>query len=802
MKKLYILLVVAFVGFIGNAQIINFPDANFKAKLLSASAINNHIAISTGGAWMTIDADGDGEIQVSEAALVSILNLSPNTANSEISDLTGLSYLTGLTDLDCGNNTLLTFDRSVLGDYTKLVSLRLQLNSLTSVNVSGMTNLRFLEVNDNNLTSLDITGLNSLESLNCFYNQITSLTATSNLKRLNCNWNPITNLNLDNCTSLVDLNCVQNQLSSLNINHITTLQYVDCYFNQLTSLAVNNLDSLVALNCSHNQITSFDVAGMNELMNFSCANNLLTELDVSQAPKVSGPNCSYNPNLATLNTKNGRGSSPYFESCPALRYICVDAGALDTVNSRIQTYGYTNCFANTYCSFIPGGTFYSILGKNKFDANTNGCDDADYAMPNLKVKFLNGSTSSTVISDYFGEFKHDVQSGTHVLTPVLENPTYYTVSPASVSIGFPATASPVTQNFCITANGSHPDLEIALYPTSSARPGFSGGYVLIYKNKGNVIQSGSVTFTYDGTKMQYVSGSAVITSQTANSITWNFTNLNALVSRYINLNFRVNSPTDTPAVNGGDFLNFTATVTGLTDEVPADNTTTMRQDVINSYDPNDKVCTEGPTIGTAMIGKYLHYIIRFENNGTANAENIVVKDLINTIDFDINSLMPLHASHPFATRITGTGIVEFIFENINLPFDNANNDGYIAFKIKTRTSLNLGSVVRNYAQIYFDYNFPITTNNYRTTVVALGNQDFEFNNVFTLSPVPAKEMLTITAKQDVIMNSASIYNTLGQLVHVITDPKENIDVSELNDGNYFIRIFTDKGSATGKFIKE
>ena len=39
MKKLYFLLFFAF-SFIANAQIVNIPDANFKAKLLSADPSN------------------------------------------------------------------------------------------------------------------------------------------------------------------------------------------------------------------------------------------------------------------------------------------------------------------------------------------------------------------------------------------------------------------------------------------------------------------------------------------------------------------------------------------------------------------------------------------------------------------------------------------------------------------------------------------------------------------------------------------------------------------------------------------
>jgi hypothetical protein len=100
-------------------------------------------------------------------------------------------------------------------------------------------------------------------------------------------------------------------------------------------------------------------------------------------------------------------------------------------------------------------------------------------------------------------------------------------------------------------------------------------------------------------------------------------------------------------------------------------------------------------------------MIRFENKGTAEAQNVVVKDMIDTSKFDVSSLVVTQGSHPFVTRITETNKVEFIFENINLPFDDATNDGYVAFKIKTKPSLVVGDSFSNTASIYFDYNFPI-----------------------------------------------------------------------------------------------
>ena len=259
---------------------------------------------------------------------------------------------------------------------------------------------------------------------------------------------------------------------------------------------------------------------------------------------------------------------------------------------------------------------------------------------------------------------------------------------------------------------------------------------------------------------------------------------------------------ETPAVNSGDVLPYTATVVGATDETPADNVATLNQTVINSLDPNDKTCLEGTTVSPNMVGNYVHYVIRFENNGTANAENIVVKDVIDATKFDVSSLIPLSGSASYTTRITNTNQVEFVFQNINLPFAAGTNTGYVAFKIKTKPTLVLGDTFSNSANIYFDYNFPIVTNTTTTTIATLGNQDFEFGSVFALSQVPAKNSLTITSKKDVIITSLSIYNTLGQVVQVNTNPNETIDVSGLQRGSYFIRITSDKGSATSKFIKE
>lgn len=83
MKKILLLLLLI-AGF-SNAQTVNIPDANFKAKLLSANAING-IALNANNQSIVIDINGNNEIEVSEALDVASLYVS----NSNISDLAGV----------------------------------------------------------------------------------------------------------------------------------------------------------------------------------------------------------------------------------------------------------------------------------------------------------------------------------------------------------------------------------------------------------------------------------------------------------------------------------------------------------------------------------------------------------------------------------------------------------------------------------------------------------------------------------------------------------------------------------------
>lgn len=72
--------------------------------------------------------------------------------------------------------------------------------------------------------------------------------------------------------------------------------------------------------------------------------------------------------------------------------------------------------------------------------------------------------------------------------------------------------------------------------------------------------------------------------------------------------------------------------------------------------------------------------------------------------------------------------------------------------------------------------------------------------IFTIYPNPATEVLNISLENDVLLESVTIYNNVGQKIKTI---KHNtIDVSTLAKGLYFVEVTTNKGKASKKVIVE
>ena len=822
MNNFYILLVAYFISFTINAQIIDIPDAEFKNTLVNTACCSINGDPNTA---QPADTNDDGEISVAEALETRKMGLGSNNGIPvTISSLDGLEYFVNLVSFGLRNSDLTSID---LTNFSNLERIDLFNNtSLSSFNINGLANLHWFAFESSNaITELDLSTNQGLTYVSIWNSDLDNITfsSTNIISTLSFRESTIPNLDLSNLTELFSIVTIDSQLNGLDLSAQSIIKKIWCSNSQLTELDLSSNPLLEELWCSNNQLTELDLSSNPLLRQLDCNDNLLTSLDISNTI-VYNLKCENNQ-LESLNIKNGVYNRTYcefecdvnldFNNNPNLIYVCADDEdfngnyEISVVQNKINDYGYTNCHVNSYCSFVLGGEYYTIEGNVNIDLDANGCDTNDAVFPNLNFTSTDGVETGNFISNTTGDYSIPVGDGIHTITPNLENPNYFTINPSSFTVDFPTDASPYIQDFCVTPNGEHYDLEITIIPLAAARPGFDTDYKLIYKNKGTSTLSGDIIFGFQDEVMEFVSSTPPNESGLTDLLSWSFSDLTPFESREIDVTMNLNSPMDANPLNGGDNLTFITSISSSeTDETPDNNTFELHQTVVNSFDPNDKTCLEGDFITPEMVGDYVHYMIRFENTGTADAINIVVKDDIDVSKYDLSSLVPLHASHDYIARIkdnTTEHYVEFIFENINLPFDDANNDGYIVFKIKTLDTLALNDTFENDAEIYFDFNFPIITNNESTTVGTLSTEDFEFaNNTISLYPNPTTHTLYLESEQPI--KQIAIYDISGRRIKEIafTGSKTDVNISteSLTSGTYFVKIKTIQGETVRKIIKD
>lgn len=712
---------------------------------------------------------------------LTLLDFSSNELS--LANITGLS--SNLTSLNCGNNNLITLDVS---SFPNLISLGCFSNQLTSLDVSMLPSLNYLDANQNLLTNIDLSNNLNLQTLNIYNNQLVQL-------------------NTSGLPNLVLLYCSNNQLTSLDLSNNSLLMNLDYSYNNLPNLNIANLSKLNLLACTSTQTSQLNLENFEDLRYLSCDINNLQTLDLSNQTKLRTVTCTENLLLTSIFIKNGAIEDSFsFGNNPLLQYICADDDQLEFIQTQLNAMGMTGTVCNSYCTFSPGGNFNTIGGTTIFDDNNNGCEITDEVNPFIRLNITDGVETGATVTSISGSYTFFTNVGNYTISPNVENPTWFSFSPANANFTFTDNNNVATQDFCITAVGVHNDVEVVFAQLEPARPGFDATYKLVYKNKGNQMLSGTVTLNFDDSRTDVLATTPIAATTATNQLTWDYANLMPFESRSILLTLNINSPMETPAVNNGDILIFTSSITPqIIDEQPQDNQFVYEQTVVGSFDPNDITCLEGDTLSPSEIGKYLHYLVRFENTGTFFAENVVVRIEIDETKYDINSLQVLSDSHPSTTKITGN-LVEFIFEDIFL--EAAAGDppvgghGNVLFKIKSKETLEVNDTVTKKANIYFDYNFPIETNEANTTYVLLSNSIIVDDQTITCYPNPTKDVLHINSKYDI--KSVQLFDIQGRILEtqLVNDLETQLDLSAKAKGIYFIKVTSIFGEKVEKIIKE
>ncbi|MES2748763.1 MAG: T9SS type A sorting domain-containing protein [Bacteroidota bacterium] len=374
--------------------------------------------------------------------------------------------------------------------------------------------------------------------------------------------------------------------------------------------------------------------------------------------------------------------------------------------------------------------------------------------------------------------------------------SYFSTSSVYSNVTVPTGSGSTTYYFPITQLQAYNDLETYIVPYNNPRPGFTYTNTIFYKNKGlQTVNSGTVTFTNSPTvSITNISQSGTLTTPTGFSYT--FSNLLPNETRSITVTLQV--PT-IPTVSLGQIVTNAVSIEPISgDAVPDNNSASLSQTIVGSYDPNDKMEAHGGRIDIDDFSStdYLTYTIRFENTGTASAEFIRVEDTLNAA-LNASSVVILNASHPVDVRRINNKLI-WNFHNINLPPTITSptlSHGYVRFKVKPNSGYAIGDIIPNGAEIYFDYNPPIFTNNFQTEFVqSLGITDFTTPN-FILFPNPTDAVFQVNLQNsNENIQQVLITDLLGKTVKSIKNIDSNettVAVADLAKGLYLVEITTE-----------
>lgn len=88
---------------------------------------------------------------------------------------------------------------------------------------------------------------------------------------------------------------------------------------------------------------------------------------------------------------------------------------------------------------------------------------------------------------------------------------------------------------------------------------------------------------------------------------------------------------------------------------------------------------------------------------------------------------------------------------------------------------------------------------------ALGIDEFESGSSFLIYPNPTNSILNIQLNNSITIGTIYVFNLLGKEIFtqkINSVNQSEIDVSNFNDGLYFIKISTDSSSDTKRFLKQ
>lgn len=584
-----------------------------------------------------------------------------------------------------------------------------------------------------------------------------------------------------------------------------------------TSLTNNNsITSQIILNCDSTQLNANCLNGA-----VFCDANNNGILDSLETPIVGAPITLHLPNGTTYNTAAGTNGlySFSYTGFNSGGYVSVDQSWMAT-NGYLNSFNFLDTISNLSCTNNPTLNIPIICDTNSIsvgcingyvycDNNGNGImDTTETPFYNAPVTLNGFGGQVTVYTDSNGYYSYtgwQLSAGTVLISidPVWQanNSAYIIGNGTFISNLNCANNNQANLGLDCNSTGACADLWSSVTPWIGYYQNTTNSVWLKYGNYGSSAP-GNYTVSLD-----YPTGvTPVLTSInnsnytiTGNTITWTLSSSSSYSYHSDVIYF--NTPAGIP---DSTFHIFSSSITSATTDCDSSNNySTLGMMVGVSYDPNDKSVNQPTIVNPAVQDEYT-YVIRFQNTGTAPAQDVFILDSLST-NLDWSTFELLEATHPVQLVDMGNGIKKFDFPQIWLPDSTTNepaSHGHVVYKIKELSSLGEGDIIENTAYIYFDQNAPIITNttlNINTVGLGISKSN---STEFLVFPNPVKDMLNIQA--DAMIQQIRIVDLGGRLIYEASSNNmiENINTNAFSAGMYSIEVITTEGSGRHLFVKE
>lgn len=606
-----------------------------------------------------------------------------------------------------------------------------------------------------------------------------------------------------NITTTPDLCASGNGTATANVSG-GLAPYTYSWFNSQTTQSVSNLntgtyncivtDANACYDLGYGYVSYYSPITLSiSFSNASCIYVADGSITISAAGGTA-------PYTYTLLNNNLSQTSPTFSGLATGTYYikATDAnGCYSYYYNGGVIVGYNGIAA---CSGTIAGVVYD-------DVNQNCVQDAgEIGIPNIQVAATNLGTS--VWTNNAGYYTMTVPVGTH---NVQHYPSLYHKAKCPVSgiqsVTVAAFGSVVMADFADSTTLVQ-DLRVSGYNVNNAVPGFLHHKHIVYQNVGTIPITNADPRHVSDVQINFNSSApnATGTVNTTNEYTFGPVALQPYTLLDVYAHCTV--PTTVPL---GTILTYQDSVLPLANDVTYwDNTRFYQTTVIGAYDPNYKQVFpkgEGTEGYITVNDSILEYVIHFQNTGTYYATNVTLIDTIDE-DLDLTSIEMGYSTHNYITKISQGNILEIHFPNIMLPdsgTDMAGSNGLVAFCIKQKKNLQMGTQFTNQAGIIFDFNYPIYTNTTLNTLYEPTSIEKPLTETLGLFPNPAQNVLNIEiptalAGQGLRFECLDLTGKVVMSKENVQAGKTQLSVAELPQGWYFARVIGKNTLLNGKFV--